>query len=152
QTLVLQCTSLYLIAVCPPVTAAKTPRVPSWWFVTMSQCYGRNDCDSDECCARPIMSSRNYCLPLKKRGDECDQTPHPLNKAIKAHYGSCPCEEDLTCATLNSKSACVNLKTLEDDFSLLLDFFFAHGAPKTSKVRMSGKNEPSRTSISKIPQ
>ncbi|KAK4302669.1 hypothetical protein Pmani_025248 [Petrolisthes manimaculis] len=76
--------------------------VPSWWSTAKNVCWSARDCEANECCARPMLSSKAYCMPLRTR----------------VYFSDCPCEFDLTCASLSNKAKaqCVDLRTLEIDY------------------------------------
>lgn len=95
--------------------------IPSWWSTAKNVCWSGSDCMPGECCARPMLSSKSYCMPLRNRGQVCDASPLMLNFADGIYFSDCPCHEDLTCASLSNKAKaqCVDLRTLEIDYRRL---------------------------------
>ena len=57
-------------------------------FAANTECYSGEDCGVDECCARPMLSSSSYCMPLKARGEVCDSTPYILDFVNQVQYDS----------------------------------------------------------------
>lgn len=92
--------------------------VPSWWSRVRNTCWSASDCGGDECCARPMLSSKAYCMPLRSRGQVCDASPLMLSINNGVYFSDCPCQFDLTCASLGikAKPQCVDLRTLELDY------------------------------------
>ncbi|XP_050720430.1 prokineticin Bm8-d-like [Eriocheir sinensis] len=92
--------------------------VPSWWSVAKNVCWSASDCATDECCARPMLSSKAYCMPMRSRGQVCDASPLMLSINNGVYFSDCPCQYDLTCASLSNKAKaqCVDLRTLELDY------------------------------------
>ncbi|KAK3876143.1 hypothetical protein Pcinc_019051 [Petrolisthes cinctipes] len=92
--------------------------VPSWWSTAKNVCWSARDCEASECCARPMLSSKAYCMPLRTRGRVCDASPLMLSIDKGVYFSDCPCEYDLTCASLSNKAKaqCVDLRTLEIDY------------------------------------
>merc|ERR1719259_1491630 len=86
--------------------------VPSWWQHASKECRGASDCRARECCARPMLSSRAYCMPLKARSEACDVTPYMLQKAQQIHFGDCPCLSHLTCAANHEVPQCIDYQSL----------------------------------------
>ncbi|XP_066985427.1 prokineticin Bm8-d-like [Macrobrachium rosenbergii] len=95
--------------------------VPSWWATARNTCWSASDCEYGECCARPMLSSKAYCMPLRGRGEVCDASPLMLDINNGVYFSDCPCHQDLTCASLSNKSKaqCVDLRTLEIDYKRL---------------------------------
>ncbi|XP_068239964.1 prokineticin Bm8-d-like [Palaemon carinicauda] len=95
--------------------------VPSWWATARNTCWSGSDCDFGQCCARPMLSSKAYCMPLRERGEVCDASPLMLDINNGVYFSDCPCLPDLTCASLSNKSKaqCVDLRTLEIDYRRL---------------------------------
>ncbi|KAG7157024.1 venom protein 164-like [Homarus americanus] len=95
--------------------------IPSWWSTVKNVCWSVSDCEPSECCTRPMLSSKAYCMPLRSRGQACDASPLMLNFAKQVYFSDCPCQYDLTCASLSNKhkSQCVDLRTLEVDYRRL---------------------------------
>ncbi|XP_037801700.1 LOW QUALITY PROTEIN: prokineticin Bm8-d-like [Penaeus monodon] len=95
--------------------------VPSWWTTVRNVCWSAADCNGDECCARPMLSANAYCMPLRTRGQVCDASPLMLSITSGVYFSDCPCHDNLTCAALsnNSKSQCVDLRSLEIDYRRL---------------------------------
>jgi len=92
--------------------------VPSWWSTAKNVCWSASDCGPSECCARPMLSSKAYCMPLRTRGQVCDASPLMLSVNHGVYFSDCPCQYDLTCASLSNKAKaqCVDLRTLEIDY------------------------------------
>ncbi|XP_047741771.1 uncharacterized protein LOC108671237 [Hyalella azteca] len=102
---------LLLLAAQPaPAVPAKIANrmVPSWWQYARTTCYGQRECGAGECCARPMLSSRAYCMPLKGRDAACDASPFMLDADQMVHFGDCPCEAHLVCAPQDSAARCVD--------------------------------------------
>ncbi|KAK8728365.1 hypothetical protein OTU49_009249 [Cherax quadricarinatus] len=95
--------------------------IPSWWSMVKNVCWSESDCEPGECCARPMLSSKAYCMPLRTRGQVCDSSPLMLDFSKQVYFSDCPCQYDLMCASLSnkSKSQCVDLRTLEIDYRRL---------------------------------
>ncbi|XP_063884737.1 uncharacterized protein LOC135113410 [Scylla paramamosain] len=66
--------------------------VPSWWSRVRNVCWSASDCSADECCARPMLSSKAYCMPLRARGQVCDASPLMLNINNGVYFSDCPCQ------------------------------------------------------------
>ncbi|ROT81858.1 hypothetical protein C7M84_024991 [Penaeus vannamei] len=116
----------------PPTPTIHSPTIPSHPHLAISPlssphlavrnvCWSAEDCNSDECCARPMLSANAYCMPLRTRGQVCDASPLMLSITSGVYFSDCPCHESLTCAALsnNSKSQCVDLRSLEIDYRRL---------------------------------
>ncbi|XP_037801708.1 prokineticin Bm8-d-like [Penaeus monodon] len=88
--------------------------IPSWWLTARTQksCVSWSDCNVDECCARPMLSSNSYCLPFKSEGETCDASAMLLDIHNEVFFDHCPCETHLTCAKMHSQTVCVDPASL----------------------------------------